>query len=425
MEIVIVGGGPAGLQAALQCRKCWPQRSVTLIEAEGEVGYCRPMLPQYMAGQVNEEKLFYSKPGEDPLLKVLTGVRVQSLDRGTQSLHLENQERIRYGRLILAPGGRPTVPRLEGANSVEGIFAVRNLPEAKKVHDWLTKNKRVIVLGGGLVGVKTAVYLKVSGFQVSIVEKEDNLLPLALTAPAARIVEDHLRRMGINLFLGQTLQSTEGEKGILKSAKLDGKWVPCDTLLVAVGSAPDVAFLDGSGLLENGKLLVSSRLQSRDPKIFAAGDAVTITTPEGKKITPWTWPQAISQGKLAAANLYQAQPLPLKTLTRPNSMNLQGLSLVMLGAAIEGSEEISYTRTGEGIFRQAFLQNGRLIGGVLLGDISAAGPLHHLMISGKDSGPEVYNLIKPSVRAMPQNLLDHGMRRRRARFISLEEKKPC
>ena len=383
------------------------------------------MLPQYMAGQVEEEKLFYSKPGEDPLLKVLTGVRVQSLDRRTQSLHLENQERIRYERLILAPGGRSIIPRLEGADSLEGVFAIRNLPEAKKVHDWLTKDQRVVVLGGGLVGVKTAAYLKASGFQVSIVEKEDHLLPLALTAPAARIVGDHLRRMGINLFLGHTLQGTEGEKGILRSIKLDGKWVPCDTLLIAVGSVPNVAFLGDSGLLENGKLLVSSRLQSRDPKIFAAGDAVTIATPEGKEITPWTWPQAVSQGKLAAANLYQTQPLPLKTLTRPNSMNLQGLSLMMLGAAVNGSEEISYTRTSEGIFRQAFLQNGRLIGGVLLGDISAAGPLHHLMIGGKDSEIEVYALIKPSVRAMPQNLLVHRRRRRRARSISPEEKQLC
>ena len=142
-------------------------------------------------------------------------------------------------------------------------------------------------------------------------------------------------------------------------------------------------------------------------------------------MTPWTWPQAVSQGKLAAANLFQAQPLSLKTLTRSNSMNLQGLALVMLGAAVEGSEEISYTRKEEGIFRQAFLQNGRLIGGALLGDISAAGPLHHLMICGKDSGSEADDLIKPSSRAMPQELLVQGMRRRRARFICREEKKPC
>ena len=70
----------------------------------------------------------------------------------------------------------------------------------------------------------------------------------------------------------------------------------------------------------------------RDPRIFAAGDAITIFTPDGKRYTPWTWPQAVSQGKLAAANLYRSNPLPLKALTRVNSMNLQGLALNMLGA---------------------------------------------------------------------------------------------
>ena len=348
-----------------------------------------------------------------------------SVDRKTQSLHLETNEIIRYERLILAPGGRPIIPRLEGADTLAGIFPVRNLPEAKRTHDWLTKEHRVIVLGGGLVGVKTAAYLMASGFRVSIVEKEDHLLPLALTSTAARFIEEHLRRLGIDLFLGKTLQRAGGENGILKSVVLGGKSVPCDTLLIAAGSVPNVAFLDGSGLLENGKLLVSSRLQSRDPKIFAAGDAVTIETSEGGKITPWTWPQAVSQGRLAAGNLYHPQPLPLKTLTRPNSMNLQGLSLVMLGAAVKGSEEISYARKDEGVLRQAFLRNGRVTGGVLLGDISNAGPLHHLIISGKDSGSEAYDLIQASNRAMPRELLVQGIRRRRARFIYREEKKSC
>ena len=92
------------------------------------------------------------------------------------------------------------------------------------------------------------------------------------------------------------------------------------------------------------KLRVSAALQTKDPRIFAAGDAVTIFTADGKKYTPWTWPQAVSQGKLAAANLYRSQPVPLKALTRVNSMNLQGLSLNMLGAFVEGSEEIFMPR---------------------------------------------------------------------------------
>jgi NADPH-dependent 2,4-dienoyl-CoA reductase/sulfur reductase-like enzyme len=424
MEIVIVGAGPAGLQAALECRRCWPEKSVTLIEREGTLGYCRPMLCSYMAGQVKEEKLYYLAPGEDPLLQVLTGVKVLSVERHTQTLHLENHEPIKYERLILAAGGRPIIPHVEGTDALKGVFPVRNFPEAKQVHDWLTKDQRIFVLGGGLVGVKTSVYLSAAGFHVSLVEKESRVLPLTLSAPVSRLVEDHLRQMGIELFLGQTLQAAGGENGIIKSVELGGKSVPCDTLLFAAGSVPNVGFLDGSGLLENGKLLVSTRLQTRDPKIFAAGDAVTIVTPEGKEITPWTWPQAISQGKLAAANLYRTPTSPLRILTRSNSTSLHGLPLVVLGAPVQGCEEISYAKNGEHIFREIFLQNGRLIGGALLGDISAAGPLHHRVISGKDSGSDAHDVIKPSYRAIKQSSVQ-GKRRRRARFMSLQEKQPC
>ncbi|OGP97458.1 MAG: hypothetical protein A2Z51_12065 [Deltaproteobacteria bacterium RBG_19FT_COMBO_52_11] len=426
MEIVIVGGGPAGFQAALHCRKCWPQKSVVLIEAEGTVGYCRPMLPQFMAGQVEEEKLLYLKPEESPFLKILTGVRVQSLDRKNQTLHLENQEKIAYERLILAPGGRPIIPRIEGLDSLRGIFPVRNLPEAQKIRDWITKDRQIVVLGGGLVGVKTAAYLRVSGFQVSLVEKEEHLLPQALNGNAAGVVEDHFRRIGIRLFLGQTLKYADGEKGFLRAVNLDGNGIPCETLLIAVGSVPHVAFLESSGLLENGQLLVSPALQTRDAKIFAAGDAVTISASEGKKLTPWTWPQAVSQGKLAAENLYPPNPMALKVLTRPNSMNLQGLSIAMLGAQVEGSEEISYGKPAEGSLRQAFLLQGRMAGGALLGDITAAGPLHYLMFNGREAGSEVNKLIKPPLQAIPPNLQNFGKRRKQARFFpAMEDKKQC
>jgi len=114
MDIVILGSGPAGIQAALQCRQSWPRKSVALVEGESQVGYCRSLLPQFIAGQSKEEKLFLFKPGQDPLLQVKTGAKVQSLDREKRSLQLENGEEIRYERLIMAPGGPPLIPRLEG-----------------------------------------------------------------------------------------------------------------------------------------------------------------------------------------------------------------------------------------------------------------------------------------------------------------------
>jgi NADPH-dependent 2,4-dienoyl-CoA reductase/sulfur reductase-like enzyme len=422
MDIVIIGSGPAGVQAALQCRQSWPRKSVTLVEAESHVGYCRPLLPQFMAGQATEEKLFLFKPGPDPLLRVKPGAKVQSLNREKQTLRLENGKEIKYERLILAPGGRPIIPRLEGAEGLEGIFPVRNLPEARKAREWITGEHRIIVLGGGLVGVKTAAYLRSAGFQVSVAEKEEHLLPQALKPEAGRYVENHFRRMGIGLFLSSTPEAAEGERGKIGNVRVRGKRIPCNALLLAIGSTPNVNFLESSGLLEEGELRVSAALQTKDPRIFAAGDAVTVFAADGKKYTPWTWPQAVSQGKLAAANLYRSQPLPLKALTRVNSMNLQGLSLNMLGAFVEGSEEISYGPPAGPILRQVFLHQGRVTGGALVGDITGAGPLHHLMIRGEDAAQEIPRILEPSFGLMPRNLSIRGLGRRRARVIAGEGK---
>ena len=422
MDIVIVGGGPAGVHAALQCRQSWPRKSVTLLEGESHIGYCRPLLPQFMAGLAPEEKLFLFKPSQDPLLQVKTGAKVQSLNRDKSALHLETGEEIKYERLILTPGGRPIIPRLEGIDGLEGVYPIRNLPQAQTARSWITREQKIIILGGGLVGVKTAAYLRSAGFEVSVVEKEDHLLPQALKADSAGYVGNHFRQMGIGLYLSRTLEAAEGENGRIKKANVGGQWVPCDTLLLAIGSIPNISFLDGSGLLEEGRLRVSTALQTQDPRVFAAGDAITIFSADGKKYTPWTWPQAVSQGKLAAANLYRSQPVPLKALTRVNSMNLQGLSLNMLGAFVEGSEEVSYAPQAERMLRQVFLHEGRIIGGALVGDMTGAGPIHHLMINGKASAQEIPRFIKPSYGVLPRSLSEQGIERRRARLIPGEGK---
>jgi nitrite reductase (NADH) large subunit len=170
---------------------------------------------------------------------------------------------------------------------------------------------------------------------------------------------------------------------------------------VAAGTAPDTSFLEGTDLLTDGELIVSQALQTIDPLIFAAGDVAVISS-RGEKVSPNTWPQAVSQGKLAAENLYRSTPMPHRDLTRINAMELHGLAMVILGPPVSGAEVISHARPETSVRRELFLVDGKPVGGALIGDITAAGTLHALInaerpLTDRDAGllrPQTENVIR-------------------------------
>ena len=397
MTCIIVGGGIAGFQAAMTCRAIRPDRAVTLIDAEEEVGYYRTLLPQFMVGALPEEKLFYWKEETDPFLTVRTGVRVKSLDRKTRSLSLDSGETFSYDRLILAHGGEPYLPGILAGPPCRGIFPVRDLTTARKTQVWLADHRKVVVFGGSLVGVKTAVHLRQAGFEVSLVVRRDHILLRALSPEAAEVVEVYLRKIGIEVCVNAPLEKIRERDGAIDALKAGGRWLPCDTILVATGIAPDTSFLAGTGLLTNGELVVSQALQTPDPRIYAAGDVAVIAA-GGEKISPNNWPQAVSQGRLAAENLYRNTPLPHRDLTRINAMELHGLAMVVLGPPVQGAKVISHARPEASVRRELFLAGGKPVGGVLIGDITAAGALHALINAGRPLTAADSGLLRPQTR---------------------------
>ncbi len=414
-DVVVVGGGAAGVHAALACREHYPDKLVTLVDEEGEIGYYRPLISMFMAGMLDEEKLFFWRPGEDPLLKVRLGATAASLDAEERRLELSNGGSLSYERLILAPGGHPVVPPGPRA----GVFAVRSLAAARVIRDWLPEHRDVVILGAGLVGVKTAAHLAIFGFPSLLVEMEGHVLPNQLTPEAARPIETHLRNLGIEVRTGATVDATRaGETGDLEGVRIAGEWLACNTLLVAIGSTPDLGFLEGTGLLDDGELVVSPALMTRDDRVFAAGDAIAIQARDGTRAYPWTWPQAVAQGKLAGANVYRASPVPLDTLTRPNATNVAGLALVVLGAPTEGAEVIARPGLPDGVHRELFVSEGRIVGGALVGDISGAGPLRAMMAAGREVRGDVLDLLELRTRAFPELVWSRLAQGRRARSIT-------
>jgi NAD(P)H-nitrite reductase large subunit len=312
---------------------------------------------------------------------------------------IDSGEALSYDRLILAHGGEPYLPGILAGPPCKGIFPIRALTTARAAKIWLADHRQVIVFGGSLVGIKTAVHLRQVGFEVSLLVRRGHTLLRALSEEAAEVVEAHLVKMGVRLYVNAPLEDIRIEQGAVTALKAGKQWIPGDTVLVAAGMAPDTSFLEGTGLLTKGQIIVSPALQSLDPRIFAAGDVAVIAS-GGEKFSPNTWPHAVSQGKWAAGNLYRNTPLPYRDYTRVNAMELHGLAMVILGPPVDGSEVISYTRPEASIHRELFLVKGKVVGGALIGDISAAGTLRSLINSGKEIHPKEAMLLKPNTKSI-------------------------
>ena len=399
-SIVIIGGGAGGLTAALECRRRYPDKPVTLIDREREIGYYRTLLPMFMVRTLGEDKLFFWKPGGDAGLHVRLGVGVNSVDAAGKRVVLEDGEVLAYERLLLALGGRPVVPPVFGARPwPKGAFPVRSLESARRVRDWIAGKTHIVVLGGGLVGSKSSVFMRLAGYDVSLVEREPHILPTVLSAQAAAPMQAHLAAMGIVIHAGATIDDcrTDADGALTEVHVSTGRWIPCQAFLIGIGSQPDIGFLADSGLLENGELVVSDTLRTSDPNVFAIGDAVAVRRHGLHR--PWTWPQAVVQGRYAGANIYRQAPVPIPRVTRVNAQNIAGAPIMILGGPGAGTSVVARAGDSSGVWREFFLDEGRIAGGALVGDISGAGPLHALMVEGRDVSAEAQDHLKTRTRA--------------------------
>ncbi|MBT8228319.1 MAG: FAD-dependent oxidoreductase [Dactylosporangium sp.] len=282
MKVVIVGAVAGGMSAATRLRRVAPQHEIIVFERGSEVSYANCGLPYHVGGVIPKRAdLILQTPKRlrtrfDLDVRIRSEVvainrdartvRVRALDTGT-----EYDET--YDRLILSPGAAPFVPNLPG---IERALTLRTVPDADRMAEALreTSPRTATVVGGGFIGVETAENLRHQGLDVTIVELDQQVLA-PLDPELAALVHTELRHNGVRLVLGTALAK------VLPDAVevADGRTVPADLVVLAIGVRPETQLARDAGLTigSRGGIVVDDQMRTCDPAVYAVGDAVEKT----------------------------------------------------------------------------------------------------------------------------------------------------
>ena len=315
-HIVVIGAGQAGSSLVAKLRKDGFDGEITLIGAETALPYQRPPLSKaYLLGEMEKERLFLRPESfyADNDITLKLGASVTGIDPAAKTVSL-GDEVITYDQLALTTGSDPRrLPAVIGGD-LDGVFVVRGLSDVDAMAPHVTTGKRVLIVGGGYIGLEAAAVCAKRGLSVTLVEMADRILQRV----AAPETSDYFRALhkghGVDIREGTGLERLEGEDGKVARAVLgDGSTLDLDFVVVGVGIAPATTLAEQAGLtIENG-IRVDAQGRTSDPSIWAAGDCASFPY-KGERIRLESVPNAIDQSEIVAQNMlgagkdYAAQP---------------------------------------------------------------------------------------------------------------------
>jgi nitrite reductase (NADH) large subunit len=380
LRYVIIGGGPAGIFAAEAIRRKDLASPILLLSDEDEIARSPVMLTYWIGGEVPREAIRFRDPSWAIMNRVDLRLcrKVVALKTSSRKLVLENGEGVPYDRLLIATGSSPISLPIPGAG-LKGVRSIRQANDADAILGALPALRQVLIIGGGFIGLKIASHLKERGIEVGILEKENRVAPRMLDVPASLFLSDLLGRKGIRVETGVEVEEILGKAGQVCAVRMkDGRIFPGQMVIQSVGVKPNTAFLTGSGIALEMGIPVNPFMETKIPGIYAAGDvAVTFDSITGEKINNATWPAASRQGMVAGTNmaggkLSYVHNLPL------NAFRLCGIPVMAAGNSGETNGQV-LLEEGPGSHRKILLQDGRLTGFILIGEVSRAGLLLALM----------------------------------------------
>ncbi|MCL7941555.1 FAD-dependent oxidoreductase [Halomonas sp. ATCH28] len=375
-HLVIIGNGMAGhrLVEALLKRPDRPAR-ITVIGDEATPAYNRILLSPWLAGEMERQALtlreaeWYAEQG----IELVLGERVTSIDRAARRLTTDAGRALDYQRLVLATGSRPAMPAVPGI-TLSGVHGFRDLEDAETLARIAERGGRVVVIGGGLLGLEAAEGMRKRGARISVLQRSARLMNRQLDATAATLLEAELGRRGLAIHTGAQLAAIEGDHhGRVAGVRLaDGQRLAAHCVVVAAGITPNVELGREADLATQHAIVVDDHLTTSDPAIHALGECCQFEGTTYGLVEP-IWRQVEVLAEHLAAN--PAESARYEERPSATKLKVSGISLFAFGPteADAGHDVLAYHDPEQGDYRRLLLRDGRLEGAVLYGD-TAMGP---------------------------------------------------
>ena len=303
--VVIIGGGQAGAQTAVSLRKEGFSGAITMVCEEPDLPYQRPPLSKtYLAGELAKERLFI-KPAtfyEKAKITLLLGVRVIAIDTAQQSLSLDNQQSLPYSHLVFATGGRVRPLHCPGIEH-HHVHYLRTLADVDAMRDKFQPGKRLVIIGGGYVGLETAAVAVKHGLEVSVLVARPTALGRVTSKVVGQFFEHAHRTAGVNLQSNTDVECLEGdnEEVVLTTR---GALLSADLVVVGIGLLPNIELAESAGILCEDGINTDQFGRTSIANIFAAGDCANHPNAIYKRrMRLQSVQNAIDQAKTVAASI--------------------------------------------------------------------------------------------------------------------------
>jgi len=383
-QLVVIGNGMAGVWTVEEFLTRAPRRfDITIIGAEPHPNYSRILLSSMLAGEKTFDEIVLNTPAwyDENGIRLIAGKSATTIDRATRRVILADGSTVIYDKLLLATGSKPLAPPIDGLG-LPNVRAFRDIADVEAMIGAANSNKRAVVIGGGLLGLEAAWGLRRRGMSVSVVHLMPTLMERQLDIAAGALLHRELEGRGIAFFTNSQTEQIVGGEQAEAVLLADGRRIPADFVVLAVGIRPNIDLAREAGLGVNRGVLVGDDMATSDPDIHAVGECIEHNGQTFGLVAPIREQTKVCGARLAGDTATVYVPPPAFTSLKITGVDV--FSAGVLASADDTDEEITLHDAKGGLYKKLIVRNDRVVGSVLYGSVGDGPWYVQLMRDGTD-----------------------------------------